>query len=226
MAQIIPFPGVALAVQPAPAPEPAPKPPTFSTVSPIRSWRRVPKRNRPDDDLTIMFARLAKSWAEKAAKLAKTEPNSDDHRMALHMAGISHKLPRNNLRIFTTPEDVILGTWQLWRRLKAANLEWELYGARLSIAVDDDETAQWARAQEAADKTRWTLYERLVRLPAASLSEVSNFKLDKRLPGGMGDIQWMRKHKPDFAAVIDEEVERLTAEKVAKKAARAAKRGA
>jgi uncharacterized small protein (DUF1192 family) len=35
----------------------------------------------------------------------------------------------------------------------------------------------------------------------------------------------MRTHKPEMAAILDEEVARLTAERDAKKAARAAKQG-
>ncbi len=120
MAQIIPFPGVALPGQPERQVQPhrrrKPKPVVAesSVVRHIRGRKRIPQKNRPEDEQTIMLARLARCYAEKAYALAQTEPNSENHRLALHMAGISEKLPRNNLRIFTTPEDNIQGIWNLW----------------------------------------------------------------------------------------------------------------
>lgn len=207
------------------APKPIETPP--AVVRHIRGHKRVPKKNRPEDDQTIILRRLANSYADKAYDLAQTEPNSEKHRLALHMAGIDAKLPRNNLRIFTTPEDVLAGVWSLWRRLRIANLEWELCDEhRFEAASRGDRITEssWDKKQDEADTRRWQIYERLVRVPARTLEEVRAYKLDRRLPRGMGNLEWMRSQKPDIAAVIDDEIARLTAEKAARKAARSAKR--
>jgi hypothetical protein len=33
---------------------------------------------------------------------------------------------------------------------------------------------------------------------------------------GVGDLEWMRKHKPELAAVMDDELERLETDKAAR----------
>lgn len=233
MAQIIPFPGVVLPSPPEQQSEPAlrSKPKSIATeaavVCHIRGWKRVPKKNRPEDDNTIMIARMAQGFADKAYALAQSEPNSERHRMVEHMAGISAKLPRNNLRIFTTPEDVVQGIWNLWRQVKIANLEWELCDERrceAAFSSDEAGRAHWSQKQDEADAHRWMIYERLVRVPATRLWEITTYKLDRRFQRGMGSLEWMRVHKPEIAAVIDDDVARLAAEKEQRKMAREAKK--
>lgn len=227
MAQVIQFPSGKMVAEPAISVAASPNDPTFPVVRSIRERRRISKQNRSEDDYTIMIARMARSYAEKARVLAQTKPNSEDHRLAAHMAGIAHKLPCNNLRIFTTPEDVIQGLHCLWRLVKIANLELELFDARRYEAAmrnDRDEEAHWSSQQDEADRKGWLLYERLVRLPAGKLSDVTNYKLSKQFTRGMGSIEWMRTHRPELASIIDDEIARLTVEMEARKAARQAKR--
>ncbi len=113
--------------------------------------------------------------------------------------------------------------------MRIANLEWELCDERRSEAAFGNDGAgrvYWSRQQDEADARRWLVYERLVRVPASKLWEVTAYKLDRRFQRGMGKLEWMRVHKPGIAAVIDEEIRRLHAEKDARKAARAAKAAA
>jgi hypothetical protein len=234
MAQIIPFPGtVPSAVHQvvkaaAKAITKQQKAPSSSVVRTIRGRGRVPKQNREEDQQTIMFAQMAKSFADQAYDLAQTEANSENHRLMLHMAGIADKLPRNNLRIFTTPDDLIEGVWMMWRRVNLANLEWKLCDARRWMASslgNEDDRRLWEKRTEEAEIARWELYERLLRIPATRLTDVTSYKLDRRFERGMGSIDWMRTHKPELAAIIDDEVARLNLEKDARKASRAAKKG-
>lgn len=69
----------------------------LASVVPIRQRVKVRKENRPEDMVTIMLAGLANSYATTALKLAQSDPDSKEHRQALHMAGIERKLPRANL---------------------------------------------------------------------------------------------------------------------------------
>lgn len=228
MAQIIAFPGVALASQPAARTVAKPAPTSFPAVRDIRGKRRLPKSNRPEDAETITIARLAQSFAEKAYALAQTDPDGEAHRLALHMARMADKLPCNNLRIFATPDDVLQGVWNMWRQVKIANLEWLLCDERRFDAghIGDEATAaHWAKKQDEADAHRWLVYERLVHVPATTLSEVTSYKLDRRFKRGMGNLDWMRTHKPEIAAVIDDEIARLTVEKRDRAALRASKKG-
>jgi hypothetical protein len=198
-----------------------------SVVSPIRKRGRVPKRNRIEDGTTVMIAQMVKDFADRAHALAQTVPNSEIHQLSLHMAGISARLPRNNLRLLTTSEDVIHGIRRVWRQVTIAHLEWELcYERRLDAAFrhDKDDRAHWAARQDEADYKRWLVYERLIRIPATRMLEVKNYKLDRRFQPCMGDLEWMRRYKPELAAVLDDELERLNAEKVARKAMRAGRR--
>lgn len=78
---------------------------TSDAVVPIRASVAIPARNRPEDGETVTFARLSASCAEQADRLAETEPDSEAHRLALHMVGIDRKLPRNNLRCVVSTLD-------------------------------------------------------------------------------------------------------------------------
>jgi hypothetical protein len=200
-----------------------------SVVSPIRKRCRVPKKNRVEDENTVLIAEMAKDFAARAHALAQTEPNSEMHQLNLYMAEISARLPRNNLRLLTTREDVIQGIWKVWRQVTIAHLEWELCNQhRLDAAFrhDEDSRAHWAAQEDEAVHKRWLVYERLIRIPATRILEVKNYKLDRRFGPGMGNLEWMRRYKPDLAAVLDDELERLNAEKEARKAIRASRKQA
>jgi hypothetical protein len=221
MAQVIPFPGTVLPAAPHPPqrvkkakPEAAP-----GKVVKIRRGMTMPKANRPEDTEAIMFARMATASADRAHELAQTAPNSEDHRNALAIALASENLrPRNNLRIFTTPEDVVKGLHKAHTRVAIANAEWLLADLRHGNAIgDSDEAAQahWAAEQNAADANLWLAVERLLRIPATSLAQFRQFKTLK-LRYGVGNLEWLRMHKPELAVIMDDELARLDAEKAAR----------
>lgn len=228
MAQIIMFPsGEVQTDERAPVLEPAtPKPTGRSVVVAIRG-RRIPRRNRDEDEQTIMFARIAASASARAEEAGKKEWGSEAHRAFLGMSRITDKLPRNNLRILTTPDDIVEGLWRLWRRLSLLNLEWRLCEGRRMDAVHDHDDARrhyWSAKQDEADRRRWDMYERVARIPAQSLTDFKSYKLDRRFGGGMGCLDWMRKWRPEIAVVLDEEQERLETLKIARKIERATRK--
>jgi len=220
MAQVIAFPGT--------APSPALRPPQRakkakpeaapSKVVKIRRAMRMPKANRPEDYQAIAFARIAEGFEADAYVLAQTEPGSAKHVQALHMTNIRRNLPRNNLRIFTTPEDVVHGLWKAHLRVEIANAEWLLADLQRGNAIndkDEDATAHWTAEQDAADARLWLAVERLLRIPATSLAQFRQFKTLK-LRYGAGNLEWLRMHKPELAAIVDDELARLNAEKAAR----------
>ncbi len=230
MAQVIPFPGTTLpalaaALRPAFA---KPKLETGgATIARIGRGRSIPKANRPEDQETIAFARMAASFEDRAYALAQTEPDSKEHRLMLHMTGMADHLPRNNLRVFTTPDDVLQGMRTAQRRVDIAHAEWRLADLRRWDAADSGDkatAAYWSEQEDAAMARIWIEYERLIRIPAASHSEYS--RKVGHWDRGVGSVEWMRKYKPDLAAVLDDELARLNAEKAERAAARAAKKGA
>jgi hypothetical protein len=230
MAQIIKFPSGTIEHEPQPAPTKpprSPKPAVRSKVSPIKRGVRVPKANRPEDDETAMVARIAASFRERSYELAQVEPNSERHRFVQHMAGISRKLPRNNLRVFSTPDDIVEGIWKAWRRVHEVTLEWQLYDHRRMSAVhsgDEDAQRHWSALGKKAEALAWLEYERLIRIPASGITDFKTYKLDRRFERGMGSLEWMRKWKPELAEILDEEQARLVALKDARAADRAAKK--
>jgi hypothetical protein len=227
MAQVIPFPGTAIPATPQPAqrakkakPEAAP-----SKVVKIRRAMRVPKANRPEDNQAIAFARIAEGFEADAYVLAQTEPGSAKHVQALHMTNIRKNLPRNNLRIFTTPEDVMQGLWKAHLRVEIANTEWLLAELQYGNAIsenDVDAQAYWTAEQDAADACLWLAVERLLRIPATSIAEFRQYKTFK-LRHGVGDLKWLRTYKPELAAIMGDELARLEAEKAARGAKRKGK---
>lgn len=226
MAQVIPFPGTALRAPPQPqrakkaTPGAAP-----GKVVKIRRAMRMPKANRPEDTQAIAFAAIAAGFENEAYALAQTQPNSEDHRNALAMAGIAAKLPRNNLRIFTTPEDVVQGLHKAHTRVAIANTEWLLADLQYGNAIDDkdkDAQAHWTAEQDAADARLWLAVERLLRIPATSLAQFRQYKTFK-LRYGVSDLEWLRRYKPELAAIMDDELARLAQQKAAHRAKRKAR---
>lgn len=241
MALILTFPsGVAMPTPTAPAAveQPAAKQRTkrggpkkrkaSTNVVPIKPYGRIPKQCREEDDRTAIIARLATSWQSRSYELAQSEPNSERHRFAQHMAGISERLPRNNLKIFTTPDDIVEGVRKAWRRVTEACLEWQLADHRrysACLSGDEAQEAYWSAKNNDAEAQAWLEYERLIRIPARNLHDVELYKLDRTFRR-IGSLQWMRTYKPELAAVIDDEIARLNAEKAARKAERAARKTA
>lgn len=87
---------------------------------------------------------------------------------------------------------------------------------------DSEGQAHWSAVENAAEVRVWAEYERLIRIPAHVLSDFS-YKV-KQWERGPGNLAWLRKFKPALAAVLDDELTRLNAEKAERKAAREAKR--
>jgi hypothetical protein len=220
MAHVIPFPGTVLTA-PAQPPQRAikAKPEALpGKVVKIRRGVTMPKANRPEDSGAIAFARMAANFADRAYALAQTEPNSEDHRTALAMSGIADQLPRNNLRIFSTPEDVVQGLFAARRRVDIANAERvlaDLRGMQACDEGDDEAREHWAVIEAEAEARLWLEYERLIRIPATSSTQFEQLKRGK-WRFGVGNVEWMRDHKPELAAVIDDELARLEAEKAAR----------
>ncbi|TCM10358.1 hypothetical protein [Sphingomonas sp. PP-CC-3G-468] len=220
MAQVIAFPGVVLPKAPQP-PQPAKKakPEVASpVVVKIRRSVTMPKANRPEDMETVVIARVADGFEADAYALAQSEPCSAKHLKALQLAGIRKNLPRNNLRIFTTPEDVVQGLWKAHRRVDIANAEYFLADLQHTQALhdkDEDASTRWGAIRQGAEARLWLQYERLIRIPATSLTQFDQFKRGKWL-WSVGNLEWMRAHKPDLAAVVDDELARLEAEKAAR----------
>lgn len=220
MAQVIAFPGVSLPAAPQPprrAKKAKPAAPTPVVVK-IRRSVSIAKVCRPDDLATSVIARIADNFEAEAYALAQTEPGSEKHLTALRMVSIRKTLPCHNLRIFTTPEDVVQGLWKAVRRVDIANAEWLLTDLRRMTAIDDrddDAIAHWKAAQAEAEAHLWLEYERLIRIPVTSLTQFNQFKCGK-WRWGVGNIEWMRAHKPKLAAIVDDELARLEAEKAAR----------
>jgi hypothetical protein len=220
MAHVIAFPGVALPAAPQPpqrAKKAKPATPTPVVVR-IRRGVSIAKGNRPEDLTAIATARVADSFEAEAYALAQTEPGSAKHLQALHLADIRRKLPCNNLRIFTTPEDVVQGLWRAQRRVELAAAEFALADLQRMAGHydgDDEASERWGAITEKAEARLWLEYERLIRIPATSVTEHRQFKYGK-WHRGVGNIEWMRKYKPAFAAILDDELARLEAEKAAR----------
>lgn len=224
MAQVIAFPGVSLPVAPQPpkrAQKTKPAAPSPVVVK-IRRGVAIAKVSRPEDMATAAIARVADSFEASAYALAQTEPGSEQHLTALKMIGIRRTLPRNNLRIFTTPEDVVQGLWKAQRRVDIANAEYFLADLQHTQALhdkDEDASTRWGAIRQEAEARLWLQYERLIRIPAASLTQHNQFKRGK-WRYGVSDLEWMRKYKPELAVIVDDELARLEAEKAARGATR------
>jgi hypothetical protein len=89
---------------------------------------------------------------------------------------------------------------------------------------DEDTAAYWSKQANEGDARVWIDYERLVRIPADTLGDFS--RKVNHWGFGVGAVEWMRKRKPELAAVLDDELARLHAERAERAAARAAKKGA
>ena len=220
MAQVIAFPGVSLPAAPQPpqrAKKAKPEAPAPVVVK-IRRSVSIAKVSRPEDMATAAIARMADSFEEDAYALAQTEPGSEQHLTALKMVGIRKTLPRNNLRIFTTPEDVVQGLWKANRRVEIANAEWTVADLNRMSAIDDrdeEALAHWVAIKAEADARLWLEYERLIRIPATSLTQFDQLKRGK-WRWNIGNLEWMRVHKLELAAIVDDELAHLEAEKAAR----------
>ncbi len=182
-------------------------------VRAIRPGIAIPDQ-RDEDMKNVTLARLAASYREKAYQLAQTEPNSDDHRFALHMAGIDDRLPRNNLRLHVTP----LSPRQEWfydafRRWVVARDAVALANSRdvLAFHLDSQDGGERSRAtKEERDKAEAELRyatEEALRTPTTRRCDAT------RKQELIGKREWASVHRPAWQAMVDEDIARYPAPK-------------
>ena len=225
-AQVIPFPGrgsivvqeVAVAPTTAITEAEAKDPLAFPKVTKIRRWGRMRRAYHPNDQDTIMFARLARSWAEKAHALAQTEPDSEAHRLALHMVGIDHKLPRNNLRCIVSTLDEEKDFDLRCAELKIFRAEYELECWRIG-RLRVLETAPWWESPTLkplvnANNHQWSRYQDrvldLAETPARTYHQLGRKRdiigktwlqakgawYDRLRSAVAADEAWLAEHRP------------------------------
>lgn len=180
-------------------------------VRAIRPGIQIPAQ-RDDDRQFITVANMARSYAEKAYQLAQTEPDSENHRFALHMAGIAEKLPRNNLRVLVTPTTP-RREWfeEALRRWRVAKAAYDLAQSRRNLAYcldrqDEGERHKAARLecdQAEADLNR--TIEDALRTPTVRKCDA----LSKQEM--IGPRVWAEKYRPDWQAIVDEDLARYPA---------------
>ncbi|WP_203309622.1 hypothetical protein [Sphingomonas beigongshangi] len=180
-------------------------------VRAIRPGVAIPAQRNEDLEF-VSVASVARSYAEKAYQLAQTEPNSKDHRFAEYMAGITEKLPRNNLRLLVTPitprREWFDEALRKWRVAKAAH---QLAQSRWNLAYcldrqDEGERHKAARLecdQAEADLNR--TIEDALRTPTVR-------KCDALTKQEMiGKREWAATYRPDWQAIVDEDLARYPA---------------
>lgn len=175
----------------------------------IRPGLPIPAQSAADNS-TIARARMASIYADKAYRLAQTEPNSKEHRTALHMAGIAEQLPRNNLRLLVTPT-IPRAEWftEAWRKVRIARASVELIESQWSHAVHLDGFDQGGRAK-ALDAE---LDDKRAALDVAILDALRTPVTKKgdalRKQEMIGRREWAERYRPDWQAIIDEDLARF-----------------
>lgn len=156
-----------------------------------------------------VIATLASSWLDKAHCLAQTEPNSERHRTALHMAGIDKELPRNNLRLLVTP----ISPRQEWfsearQRVNVARKAHELAESRWCLAYTLDKQDGGSRC-DAANIERTRTRSELDQAVEDALRTPTTRKCDAAAKQDMiGKRVWAEKYRPDWQAMVDEDLTR------------------
>lgn len=178
-------------------------------VRAIRPGVAIPVQ-RDDDRQAIIHARLAQSYEEAAHRLAQTEPNSEAHRLSLHMATIGKKLPRNNLRLLVTPT-MPRAEWftAAWRKVQIARAAVELVQSQWSHAAHLDSFDQGSRAK-ALDQD---LDDKRAALDLAILDALRTPVTKKgdvlRKQEMIGRREWAATYRPDWQAIVDEDLARF-----------------
>jgi hypothetical protein len=164
--------------------------PTPAKVVPIRPKVRMRRANHPRDDGTVMIAKLAASY-ERSARAA--EPGSEEQRLALHMAGMSMKLPRNNLRCISTPDVPPEQAFLIMlKRARVAVAEFNLIEAKFSLAMECGEDLHaWSEKRDAAVERRNQAVEDCLRTPSTKrfhLRELKASLIKDARPFGNGEL--------------------------------------
>ena len=180
-------------------------------VRAIRPGLPIPPQ-REEDITCSIYARLAASYMENAYQLAQTEPNSKDHRTALHMARIAEQLPRNNLRVIVTPATP-REEWfaEAWRKVRIAQATCDLIESQHSLALHLDRFDEGGRAKllsaERSEKREALDVAILdaLRTPVTRKGDIA------RKQAMVGKREWATKYRPEWQAIIDEELARFPA---------------
>jgi hypothetical protein len=180
-------------------------------VCAIRPGIAIPDQ-RDEDDTARINAKITSSFLDKAYALAQIEPNSDAHRFALHMAAIDHKLPRNNLRLIVTPTAPREEWFQeAWRKVRIARAAVDLIESQHGLAAhldrfDRGERATELRPEMEAKRAAYNLAVLdCLRTPVTKKGEVA------RKQDIVGKREWAEKYRPEWQAIIDEELARFPA---------------
>ncbi len=182
-------------------------------VRAIRRGIAIPDQ-REEDLKNATLARLAASYREKAYQLAQTEPDSHEHRLALHMAGIDHELPRNNLRVHITP----VTPRQEW--FYDAFRRWVVARDAAALANSRDLLACHLDRQDGGERNKATRIERdraeadLRHATEEALRTPTTRKCDAaRKQDLIGKREWASVHRPEWQAMVDEDLTRYPAPK-------------
>jgi hypothetical protein len=178
-------------------------------VRAIRPGVSIPAQ-REDDREAIMFARLAQGYEDQAYKLAQSEPNSEAHRLSLHMAGISQKLPRNNLRVIVTPA-VPRAEWftDAWRKVRIARAAVELIESQWCHAAHLDSFDQGGRAKALDAELDEKREARDLAILDALRTPTTKKGDALRKQEMIGQREWAERYRPDWQAIVDEDLARF-----------------
>lgn len=174
----------------------------------IRPGGAIPQPSQQDEQ-TAAFARLAASFNEQAYQLAQTAPDSREHRLALHMATIANKLPRNNLRLLVRP----LSPRKEWfeeahRRWRVAEAAVDLADSRRDLARHLDQQDGGLRAAAANLELRSAEAE-LTLATEDALRTLTTRKADVATKQSMvGKREWALQYRPEWQAMVDEDLAR------------------
>ena len=177
-------------------------------VRAIRPGIVIPKPTTERPRASVI-AILASSWLDRAHCLAQTEPNSERHRTALHMAGIDKELPRNNLRLLVTPVTP-RSEWftEAQHRVHVATKVRELAESRWSLAYLLDKQDGGSRA-DAANVERERAQAELDQAIEDALRTPTTRRCDAAAKQRMvGRREWAEKYRPDWQAMVDEDLAR------------------
>lgn len=160
---------------------------------------------------TYQDAMIAAIWQKQAHDLAQTAPNSDAHLLALRLAEMDRRLPRNNLRLIVTPVTP-RSEWftEAHHRVHVATKERELADSRWSLAYLLDKQDGGSRA-EAANIERERTRAELDRAIEDALRTPTTRRCDAAAKQRMvGRREWAEKYRPDWQAMVDEDLARYT----------------
>lgn len=175
----------------------------------IRPGISIPSQ-REEDLTNAMLSRMAKSYEEQAYELAQTQPNSKEHRLAIHMQQIGDKLPRNNLRLIVTPT-MPRAEWfaDAWRKVRIAQAAFSLIQSQRCYALHLDSYDQGGRGDALSveyDDKRAALDLAILdalRTPVTKKGDVL------RKQEMIGRREWAEKYRPDWQAIVDEDLARF-----------------